>query len=284
MENLINIKNHILSSIHNQRKFGVDLSYVSNKKPKDIIVFVHGFKGFKDWGYFDLMADYFASNGFIFIKFNLSHNGTTIEDPLNFNDLETFSENNFSIELDDINTIIDFVYENDLIPQNESNIKNLYLMGHSRGGYISIVKAINDNRIKKLITLAAVSDFESKYSQEEIAFWKKNNLIFVENARTQQQMPIRYQFYENFIQHRETLSVKSNADKLNIPWLIIHGKKDTSVPLEMAYDLSKWNKGAETYIINEADHVFGGKHPYDEIDLPRHALEAFEKTIDFIRK
>ena len=48
------------------------------------------------------MADRFADAGFVFVKFNLSHNGTTIEHPIDFVDLEAFGNNNFAKELDDL--------------------------------------------------------------------------------------------------------------------------------------------------------------------------------------
>jgi len=38
-------------------------------------VYVHGFKGFKDWGFVPYIGETFASKGFAFLTFNFSHNG-----------------------------------------------------------------------------------------------------------------------------------------------------------------------------------------------------------------
>ena len=38
------------------------------------------------------MAEAFAKAGYFFVKFNFSHNGTTIDDPDNFGDLEAFGK------------------------------------------------------------------------------------------------------------------------------------------------------------------------------------------------
>ena len=62
----------------------IDFTYKANAQPKQIVVFCHGFKGFKDWGPFNKIADHFAQQDIIFVKFNFSYNGTTIADPLNF--------------------------------------------------------------------------------------------------------------------------------------------------------------------------------------------------------
>ena len=67
-----------------------------------MVIFAHGFKGFKDWGAHNLVASHFAENGFRFLKFNFSHNGTTIDRPTEFTDLIGFSDNTFSIEFDDL--------------------------------------------------------------------------------------------------------------------------------------------------------------------------------------
>ena len=41
-----------------------------------LIIFVHGFMGFKDWGAWHLVQDFFTNKGYAFCKFNLSHNKT----------------------------------------------------------------------------------------------------------------------------------------------------------------------------------------------------------------
>ena len=84
-----------------------------------------------------------------FLKFNFSHNGTTIENPSDFVDLEAFGNNNFCIELDDLNFVIDWISTcNDF--KHEININDIHLLGHSRGGAISILKSNEDKRIKVL--------------------------------------------------------------------------------------------------------------------------------------
>ena len=93
------------------------------------------------------MAEKFAEAGFFFVKFNFSHNGTTVEDPHNFADLEAFGNNNYSKELSDLGVVIDYFSEYDTIDEHK-----IILIGHSRGGGISIIKTYEDERINGLIT------------------------------------------------------------------------------------------------------------------------------------
>jgi uncharacterized protein len=69
------------------------------------IIFVHGFKGFKDWGFIPYLADYFAKKGFFTITFNFSHNGVK-GNSSEFTELEKFSKNTFSREVRELKEII----------------------------------------------------------------------------------------------------------------------------------------------------------------------------------
>jgi uncharacterized protein len=61
-----------------------------------LIIFVHGFMGFKDWGAWHLVQEYFTEKGFAFCKFNLSHNGGTVQNGIDFPDEESFARNTYS--------------------------------------------------------------------------------------------------------------------------------------------------------------------------------------------
>ena len=75
-----------------------DLSCTASQEEVPLVIFAHGFQGFKDWGPWPLAAEIFASKGFPFLKFNFSHNGTSTSDYSDIHDLEAFGSNNFEIE------------------------------------------------------------------------------------------------------------------------------------------------------------------------------------------
>jgi len=103
------------------------------------------------------------------------------------------------------------------------------------------------------------------------------------NGRTKQQMPHYYQFYTDFIANEERLTIKRAVANLSIPFCIIHGDGDTSVYVEEAKNLHQWNKNSELYIIKNANHVFGAKHPYTETHLPDDLKNTVKKTIAFLK-
>lgn len=275
-------KNIQLQGKH-QKPILVDVFYSNDNQSKPIIVFAHGYKGFKDWGCWDLVAQKFANNGNFFIKFNFSHNGGTIEDPLDCPDPEAFGQNNFIKELDDLETVIDWITTENRY-ETEVDISKIILIGHSRGGGIVTLKAGEDHRISKVISWAGVCDYASRFPKGEILeLWKKHGVSYIENSRTKQQLPHYYQFYENFVQNKERLHIKSTAENLKIPHLIIHGTNDETVTLKEAQNLHTWSKTSEIYIVENANHTFGGMHPWEGKVLPTHLLEIVDKSNVFVK-
>lgn len=260
----------------------VDALSKDDNIPKSIVVFCHGYKGFKDWGAWNIMAQEFALNNFCFIKFNFSHNGGTAEQPIDFPDLETFGQNNYTKELGDLGSVLNWI-ETEFESNPNFNTSKIALMGHSRGGAIVTIKAAEDSRIKSVISLAGVSDFKKRFvTGEALKKWREEGVIYVVNGRTKQNMPHYYQFYEDFSQNEERLTIKRAAAGLQIPHLIIHGDKDSSVAPEEAHNLHGWNPDSILKIVEGADHVFNTKHPWDKDGVSKELSEVVKACVDFL--
>jgi pimeloyl-ACP methyl ester carboxylesterase len=275
------VKNIPVEGKH-QKPILTDLFYVENNEPKNIVIFCHGYKGYKDWGAWNLVAEKCAGKNIFFVKINFSHNGGTPEQPIDFPDLEAFGRNNFIIELDDLDSVLDWLFQNNTI-KNEINLQSISLIGHSRGGGIVVLKASEDKRITKVITWAGVSDFGSRFPNgDQLKVWKENGISFITNARTKQQMPHYYQFYTSFKENESRLHIKSAVEKLNIPYLIIHGSNDETVPVQEAKNIYSWNPNNKLQIIEHANHSFDSKQPWDNNSLPVHLDLITKKTIEFV--
>ncbi len=266
-----------------QRPIITDVFYNPDRKPKPIAIFCHGYKGFKDWGAWNLVAEEFARNNFFFIKFNFSHNGGTAENPIDFPDLEAFGNDNYTKQLDDLETIINWITTTKEF-SSDADVTKLNLIGHSRGGGIILLKAANNSLVKKVVTWAGVSDFASRFpSGEKLEAWKNEGVYYIENGRTKQKMPHYYQFYKDFQKNKETLSIKRAVKKLNIPQLIIHAKNDFSVMVEEAHQLKEWHPRSELFLLENSDHVFNTKHPWPEKVLSQDLKKVTQKTLEFLK-
>lgn len=253
-----------------------DLTYDDKNTNTPLVIFIHGFKGFKDWGAHHLTARYFAQNGFRYLKFNLSHSGVPVAAPTDVSDLALFAANTFSKEMADVDRVIDYALKN-------LGVSEVFLIGHSRGGGLAILQALNQPKVKGLITWSAIADFSSLWKKEQEAEWKKTGKIHVVNARTKEQMPLNVTLLEDFEANGEELNIMSAAKKINIPWLIVQGDADVNVPLETGQKLSNANLNARFTKIEGANHVYGASHPYKEETLPPHLFQVCEKTLAFLK-
>jgi pimeloyl-ACP methyl ester carboxylesterase len=266
-------KNQILTA-PGKKPILLDLYYEGEKANKPTVVFCHGYKGFKDWGAWHLVAEAFSKAGFCFVKFNFSHNGGTVDNPIDFPDLEAFAHNNFTTELDDLNRVLNYL--------NRSQVS---LIGHSRGSGIVLIKAEEDPRVDKVITWAGVSDYKARFLEGSEAFqqWKETGITHIENSRTKQQLPHYWQFYEDFIDNEERLTIRRAVGALTKPQLIIHGDADPTVSMAEAHAINSWNPNSQLQVITGGDHVFGAKHPWEEGGLPGDLERVVELSIVFLR-
>ena len=84
-----------------------------------------------------------------------------------FADLESFAHNNYSKELSDLDYVIKHFSKD-----NQVDAEHITLIGHSRGGGISIISASENSKIKNLITLASVDTLKRFPVGEKLEEWK----------------------------------------------------------------------------------------------------------------
>jgi pimeloyl-ACP methyl ester carboxylesterase len=280
---MIILKNKILHD-EGKRATLYDVYHDGLSENKPVVIFCHGYKGFKDWGAWHLVAEEFAKAGFFFVKLNFSHNGGTLDQPIDFPDLEAFANNNFSLELDDLDRLINQLEENTLY-NTIADLNNISLIGHSRGGGIVLIKASENSKIKKVITWASVSDFKIRFQEGSESFiqWKKEGIYYIENTRTKQQLPHYFQFYKDFELNEDRFNLKKTVQNIRVPQLIIHGDQDQTVMITEPKNLNKWNPDSKLIIIKGADHVFGSSHPWISDKLAKDLDIAVKWTIKFLK-
>ena len=200
--------------------------------PFPLVIFIHGFKGFMDWGPFPLVAKQLAVAGCMVVRFNGSHNGTTPEHLTTFADPEAFGRNTFSIELDDLGRVLDWS-----LAELPVDRKRIALLGHSRGGGLAICKAAEDPRVTRLVTWAAVHSFDHFWTPALLTRWQRDGVQYVVNSRTGEQLPMYITLYDDFMAHHARFDILTLASHISIPWLIIHGTADEAVKVEAAHQL-----------------------------------------------
>ncbi len=275
------------------RDIVADITYPLNVNKLPVVIFCHGFKGFKDWGHFNLMADEFARAGFAFLKFNFSHNGGTVEHPLDFPDLNAFGENDFIKEIEDMSVVMDLLFNQAQILEGKDNFMALYphlnldklsMMGHSRGGGMAAVFCASENRISKLILLSAVSDFAARQPDElTMKEWKDKGVVYIENTRTMQQMPMFYNFVQVFDANQSLLNIQASCKKMTQKTFVVQGLDDQVVPSVEAEHLIEWLQTPYFLFVENGDHAFGSHHPFEGLSLPGQTNQVISSSIQFLK-
>lgn len=248
-----------------------DLRAPRGPPPQTAVVVCHGFKGFKDWAFFPALARALARRGHGVLSFNFSHSGIGADEE-SFTELDLFARQTHSRNVDEIRLVLDAVTGGTLFPRPPRRIG---LFGHSRGGGEAILAAAEDPRVAALVTWAAIAAVE-RWGDEQVEAWERGETVFVENSRTRQQMPLDPVFWEDVRLHRERLDIVRAAERLAIPWLIVHGEEDASVsPTDATVLFDAAGESAELLRVEGAGHTFGAVHPFaGATDELRVATEA----------
>lgn len=267
------------------KPIALDIFY-AEATPRPAVIYAHGFNGFKDWGNFDLIAAQFAAAGFTFIKFNFSHNGTTPEQPEEFVDGEAYGNNNYTKELYDLQTVIDWTLGTANPHAAAIDPGGVYLIGHSMGGGIALLKGPEEARVRAIATWASIGECKTPWGTwppQRIEEWRTTGVQYTTNSRTGQNLPLYYQLYEDYQQHKDRLDIHAAVKKLTIPLLICHGTHDEAVSIIHAYELHRLAPHARL-MENDSDHVFGRRHPWTEPHLPAPMQQVVDETIRFFRE
>jgi alpha-beta hydrolase superfamily lysophospholipase len=238
------------------------------------VLVCHGFKGFAHWAFFPYLAKSLAQNGLTAVTFDFSGSGVG-PDRESFTQLEAFSGNTFSKEQDDIDNVVDYARRKKILNGKFG------LFGHSRGGGMAIIyAAAQDSDVNSLVTWASIGR-TNWWTPEEAIIWRKRGYAEITNSRTGQVLRLGTELLDDVEMHGETkLNIAKAAAKIKVPWLIVHGTADETVPSAEAVRLHELSPNVSTLrLIEGANHGFDAKHPLNEI--PAALKTVVQETVKF---
>lgn len=256
----------------------VDVRKPRLSAPGPAVVILHGFKGFKDWGMFPALAGQLANAGFTAVSFNTS--GSGVDDAGHFTRLDHFRRNSFSAEIADLLTVIAALEAGKLGAAAPTSIG---VVGHSRGGGIAILAARESPSIRALVTWSAISTVR-RWTGGELARWHRDGFLSILNTRTGDQLPLGPDTLHDIEKHAEgRLNIQAAAAALKIPWLLVHGTADESVPSSEGTTLAAAAPATTRALFVEgAGHTFGAVHPFQ--GMTPHLERVFGETIAWLRQ
>ena len=269
--------------------------HLPESEGKGTVLFLHGYKGYMDWGAWSLVGDHFAAQGWRFLRLNFSHNGTTPSRPAEFTDLDAFAANTYSRELDEATDVLRALRTPESTEESQRAASMpLAVIGHSRGGGIACLAAAEADKalreqeqagVDSLVTWAAVADFGSRFpTGEELETWKATGRREIINHRTRQRLHHNWSFHEDFTANEQRLHIESAVRHYPGRMLVAHSRDDAAVTVDHAQRLSAWGSESDLVLLEQGGHTFGASEPWTEAFLPDAMQAVTQTTLRFLEE
>jgi len=236
-----------------------------------LVVVVHGFKGFKDWGFFPWLAQRLMQHRMAVCRFNMSRSGIG-DDPESFDRLDLFEGDTYSIELADLRAVVRHA-------RREFPKLPLFLVGHSRGGGVALLGAPAIPDLRGIVVWSPIAQTD-RWDAVTKRDWRERGFNEFLNQRTKQMMRVSSAVLDDLETNRERLDIEQAAAYLRVPMLVVHGGRDESVPVSEGRLLASRGFESSLLVIERASHTFNAIHPL--VHVPFELLLAAEVTAHFI--
>ena len=249
-----------------------------NKKP--VVVICHGFKGFKDWGFFPYAASELSKNGYVVVTFNFSCNGVG-DDLFEFTELDKFAVNTFEREIKDLNVVVEAIEDGTLPFANKMDKTKLAIIGHSKGGGDAILfSSLYQKKIQAVVTWNGIANVDLfRDIRKEL---EENGVAYIHNARTKQQMPIKKVVIDDIDQNKEQYNLLTIVESSDIPYLFIQGTNEFERLVKGAKKLEHHAKDGQLVWIEDGTHTFNTVHPFQGTSLQLE--QAINETVLFLQR
>lgn len=239
-------------------------THAPDTTPTACALILHGYKGYKDYGFIPVLAHDLCARGIMVHRFNFSTSGMT-------NDIETFARpdlfelDSWTRQVDDVRRVVRAVREGEIA----GNDLPLFLIGHSRGGATALLSAGRHREELKLagaITINAV-DRCCRMTRDEQRAMLERGYTMTESARTKQHLRIDAGWLREQIDSAMDHDVLVQTSRCNIPICVMHGDADDAVEIDAGLAIAH-KLQTPLFVLEGANHVLNMPNP-SEVSTPR---------------
>jgi len=259
-----------------------------------VAVISHGYRGYKDWGLLLLVAQRVAAEGIPAVTFNFGSSGITDREGT-FGEPERFRKGTYGDQLDDLDRVIEWAVRRVEPSESGSHVAGgdasgdatrsprVGLIGHSRGGALSILHAASDPRVRCVAALASPSRI-GVWPDPYYETWKRGEPVELHDFRTKARLRLGPELYQDFVAQRARYDVLAAVESLRAPLLLVQGDRDRSVTLEEAHELRDHAPPS----ITEYREIAGEGHNFSAGDkirrTPPQLLDVVELVAAWMRR
>ena len=214
---------------------------------RPVLVLGHGVTANKDRPFLVALAEAAAAAGLDALRVSFAGNGASEG---------RFEEATVSKEVQDLGAALDSLAERPVV-----------YAGHSMGAAVGVLRAVRDERIEALVSLAGMVRTQA-FVERKFAGLAPGELMWDKPG-----CPLSRAFLDDM---RAIGSVEECARELRLPWLLVHGDADTVVPLEESVELAEaGGEERELVVLPGVDHLFAGD---GGAEMARRVVEWLRET------
>lgn len=241
------------------------------------VVIVHGFKGYKDYGFIPVMAQDLCESGVLVHRINLSTSGMT-NDTKTFARPDLFALDTWNRQVEDVQQVVQAIQDGTL----DGTGLPLFLIGHSRGGTTVLLVGGRHGAALKLsgiITINAV-DRCCRMNEVEQRAMLERGYTLTESARTGQTLRIESSWLQEQLDEPNAHDVPLQASRCGVPICVMHGDNDDAVDISAGEAITH-KLNPPLFVLPGSNHVLNMPNPSDR-EAPRSL--PFLKAIDEINR
>lgn len=220
-----------------------------NSDNTPLIILCHGFTGHKNCyrEFVDISRD-LCNEGFAVYRFDFRGSGESTKD---------FQEQTHTTMLEDLEAVVSEFEEND------ETGDEIFLIGHSQGGFISkLFASENNDRIQGLISwMGRAYDIEDWWADRYCKEVKKRGFIYANGVK----------ITEEYYQDSKKYSIEESFDNIEVPVQLIYGTHDYTVPLDEGERANEKIENSNLEVIEGLNH-----------DLNQ-TEQLLDKTLEFLK-
>lgn len=234
-------------------------THTPENAPTACVILMHGFKGYKDYGFIPILAHDLCEAGSVVHRFNFSTSGMT-------NEIETFARpdlfalDTWTRQVEDVVRVVDAVRAGEIV----GKVLPIFIIGHSRGGGSALLAAGRHGDALNLAGVMTINSVDccSRMPKDEQDALLKRGYTMTQSARTEQDLRINSTWLREQLDDVQGHDVILQAAKIACPVCVIHGDDDQAVDPSAGKAIAQACK-TELVSLKSGNHVLNMANPSD---------------------
>jgi alpha-beta hydrolase superfamily lysophospholipase len=208
-----------------------------------VVILLPGYLDSKEYTHLVTLAEDLKEKGYVAVRFDLA--GT-------WEGGDNLSEYTVSRHVEDLKKVITFML-------NRHAFKSVFVGGHSRGGFIAVICALEDKRISGVFAIESPYALLQRGNEERMKRWEKegSRTFFMDIPGSEEKKEFRMPYIHANIEDAQKHNLLEEIPNLHTPLLLIAGEKDhliTPDDVKKIYD--KANEPKKFVVIEGVGHCY----------------------------